>query len=98
MNLMAVTDGVRVPSTLLDKVRAFIVLMVTNFQSALEPSGVSHVFQVRSTIVPSRSPVARTPVCEYSRSWKAKHEIEGGRCGGDIRSKDAIALALMVCK
>jgi hypothetical protein len=60
---------------------------------------VSSVFQVLKVIVPSMPPVAKTPVCEYSRSWKAKDVMVGGRWGDDgIRSKVVIGRALIVCK
>jgi hypothetical protein len=99
INFNAVTEEARVESNPPDSVLTLMDLRVTNFQRALVSSGVSSVFQVLNVIIPSMPPVAKTPVCEYSRSWKAKDVIVGGRFGeDDIRSNVVIGRALIVCK
>src|ERR1700722_1904021 len=67
---VVVTDG--------SVVLTFKVLTVMNSQRAFSPSGVPSVVHVRIVIVPSCPPAARRPRWENSRSWNARHVIEGG--------------------
>ena len=96
-NFKAVTAGGRLCPAIL----TFIVLMVRNSHCAFSPSGVPSAVHVRRVIEPSGPPVARTPRCEYSRSWKAMDVIEGTRGENEdvfVRSKVAIGRPLMVCR
>ena len=96
-NFNAVTDGgLFCPSIL-----TFIVLIVRNSHWAFSPSGVPSAVQVRSVMEPSGPPVARTPRCEYSRSWNAIEVIVGTRDENDdvfVRSSIAICRPLTVCR
>ena len=80
---------------------AFSTLNVTNSHRAVSSSRVLSAFHVLSVIVPSGDPEARTPIREYSRSWKAREVIVGGTLGSvaeKLRSMLAMGLALIVCR
>ena len=98
INFNTVTEGI-VPA--LSSARIFRFIIVTNFQRAFSPIGVSSVVHVLREIVPSGPPVARTPSREYSRSWNAREVIGRKRfekAGKVVRSKVAMGRALIVCK
>lgn len=75
------------------------VFNVSNSHCAFSPSGVLSAFQIRSAMVPSGDPVARTPTREYSRSRNARDVIAGYEFGtvGESRSSETIGRPLMVC-